>query len=235
MKRQRSCLPFHPNFKKNHPSLPSSICINGTNIPFSPLVRSLGVTFVQTVTFGQHISNICKTAYFKLRRISSIHHYFSIEKLMCSFVWSWLDFRNSLLDGSQKYLLRKLQKIQSNTALVVFSTQNSSMFSYFCMHYPGFLPISKSTTDSPPSASLLLPAQILNTLSTFSRFMFLPDSSFLRSLTPVCFKSLKVRWPTDFCTPGFHSPEQTPAQHQGCFLSQFCQNHFKKQTVPSAS
>ena len=62
---------------------------NGTNIPFSPLVCSLGVTLDPTLTFREHISNICKTAYFELRRVSSIHHYLSVDAtktLVCSFV-----------------------------------------------------------------------------------------------------------------------------------------------------
>ena len=57
MKRQRSCLPFHPNFKKNHPSLPSSICINVTNSPSSTLGRSQGATLDPILTFSQHILN----------------------------------------------------------------------------------------------------------------------------------------------------------------------------------
>ena len=43
------------------PSLPGSICIDGTNIPFSPLVHSLWVILDRTFTFRQYISYICKT------------------------------------------------------------------------------------------------------------------------------------------------------------------------------
>lgn len=58
-------LAIAPKFK-NHPSLPSSIGIDGTSILFSPLVCSLGVILDQALTFKQDISNNSKTAYFKL-------------------------------------------------------------------------------------------------------------------------------------------------------------------------
>ena len=79
-------------------------------IPFSPLVHTLGVTLDPTLTFRQHIWNICKTAYFELRRISSTRHYLSADAtktLVCSLVLSRLDHYNSLLAGSPKYHLRK--------------------------------------------------------------------------------------------------------------------------------
>ena len=53
---------------RNHLQLPSSLCLNGTNISSSFLIRSLGVTLDPVLIFREHISNICKTAYFELRR-----------------------------------------------------------------------------------------------------------------------------------------------------------------------
>ena len=101
-----------------------------TDIAFSPLVRSRRITLDPTLTFKQHISNICKTAYFEFRRISSVRDFFSVDAtktkkhthknpLVYSFVLSRLDYYSSLLAGCPKYLLRKLQKIQNNTARVV--------------------------------------------------------------------------------------------------------------------
>ena len=84
--------------------------------------RSLGVSLHPTLTHRKHISNICKTAYFELRRISSIRHYFSVDAtktLVCSFVLSRLEYCNSLLAGSPKYLFRKLQKIKNNAARMI--------------------------------------------------------------------------------------------------------------------
>ena len=109
---------------------------------------------------------------------------------MCSPVLSKLDYRNSLLAGFPKYLLGKLQKIQSNAARVQSSGhQNLTMFPHLCMHFTGFQSINESTTNPLPSVFLLSLAPVLNTLPTFSKFMFLRDS-FVLPLTLVCFKSL---------------------------------------------
>ena len=112
--KHRFCLPFHPNSKITPRCQVASLSINGTNIPFSPLVRSLGLTLDPTLIFRQNISNICETAYFGLGRISSVRHYLSVDAtktlLVCSFVLSRLDHCNSLLAGSPKYHLRKRKK-----------------------------------------------------------------------------------------------------------------------------
>ena len=94
-----------PSELKNHPSLPCSSYIKGTDIASSPLVRSLGVTVDPTLTFRKHISNSCKTACFELRRISSLRHYLSVvatKTLVCSFVLSRLDSCNPLIAGPPK-------------------------------------------------------------------------------------------------------------------------------------
>ena len=41
---------------------------------YSLFTGSIEVTLDQTLAFKHSISNICKTAYFELRRISSVHH-----------------------------------------------------------------------------------------------------------------------------------------------------------------
>ena len=108
---------------RNHLQLPSSLCLNGTNISSSFLIRSLGVTLDPTLNFRHHISNICKTALFELKGISSLRHYISCDAsktLVCSFVPLRLDYCSSFLPRSPRYLLRKLKKIQNNAARVVF-------------------------------------------------------------------------------------------------------------------
>ena len=50
----------------------------------------LGVTLDQTLSFQQHISNVCRTCYLELRRISTIRHYLSedaTKTLICTFVY----------------------------------------------------------------------------------------------------------------------------------------------------
>ena len=59
----------------NNVPIPSELCLNGTNIKLSQIVRKLGVTLCQTLSFQQHISNVCCTCCLELRRISTIRRY----------------------------------------------------------------------------------------------------------------------------------------------------------------
>ena len=74
----------------------------------------------------KHVTNICRSAYIEIRRISNIRHYLTIDatkKLLCAFILSKLDYCNSLLSGSPKHLLDKLQKVQNSTARLVFKVR----------------------------------------------------------------------------------------------------------------
>ncbi|KAK7108062.1 hypothetical protein V1264_015864 [Littorina saxatilis] len=129
----------------NHPSLPASLTVNELPISFSPSVRSLGVTLDPTLSFQKHISNICKSAYLELRKISSVRHYLTADAtktLVCSLVLSKIDYCNSLLAGLPKYLLDRLQRIQNNAARLVFK---SSKYEHATplLHSLHWLPITK--------------------------------------------------------------------------------------------
>ena len=68
-----------------------------------------------------HTKNVCRSAYFELRRISTIRHLLSADStktLVSAFVLSRLDYCNSLLSGCPKHL-EKLQKVQNSAARLV--------------------------------------------------------------------------------------------------------------------
>ena len=74
----------------------------------------------------KHVTNICRSAYIEIRTISSIRHYLTIgatKPLVCAFVMSKLDYCNSLLAGSPKTLLDKLQKVQHSAARLIFKAR----------------------------------------------------------------------------------------------------------------
>ena len=76
--------------------------IGGKYIPFKSSVRNLGVHCDQTLSVGQHISNVCHTAYLELRRIASIRLYLiqsATAQLISSAITSQLDYCNSVLAG----------------------------------------------------------------------------------------------------------------------------------------
>ena len=88
--------------------LPSSIQLNGCDIPLSNSVQNLGVTLEQTFSFQKYVSGTCQAWN------SSNHHYFShdaLKILICAFVLSHTDYCNSLLTGCPKILACKLQNI----------------------------------------------------------------------------------------------------------------------------
>ena len=102
---------------------PTSIHIGDTDIPFSLQAKNLGVTLTNNLSMEKHVTNICRSAYIEMRRISNIRHYLTTDAtktLLCAFVLSKLDYCNSLLSGSPKHLLDKLQKVQNSAARLVF-------------------------------------------------------------------------------------------------------------------
>ena len=115
-----------PPSLKNNPSLPKSMSIGDIEISFSAEVRNLGVIFDQSMSFDAHISQVCKAAYFQLRRISAIRHYLTVDAtktLVCAFVLSKLDYGNSLLAGCYEYQLDKLQRVQNHAARLVLKAK----------------------------------------------------------------------------------------------------------------
>ena len=113
----------------NRTSLPNphltSIHIGNTDILFSLQAKHLGITLTNKLSMEKHVTNICRSAYIEIQRISNIHHYLTIdatEPLLCAFVLSKLDCCNFLLSGSPKHL-DKLQKIQNSAARLVFKAR----------------------------------------------------------------------------------------------------------------
>ena len=76
----------------------------------------------------QHVNFICKTAFFELRRISTIRQYLTVDAtktLVVSLVLSRIDYGNSLLAGLPLSLISKLQRVQNCAArLVVRASPN---------------------------------------------------------------------------------------------------------------
>ena len=88
---------------------------------FRKSLRNLGNIFDNSFSLHQNIMNTCRTAYIKLRRISSIRHFLSVDAtktLMCSLVLSKLDYCNSLLSGSPQYIIQLFQKVQNTAARI---------------------------------------------------------------------------------------------------------------------
>ncbi|WP_419629831.1 hypothetical protein, partial [Thiolapillus sp.] len=103
-----------------------SIHIGNTDIPFSSQAKNLGVTLSSNLSMEKHVTNVCRSAYVEIRRISNIRHYLTTDAtktLVCAFVLSKLDYCNSLLSSCPNQLLNKLQKVQNSAARLVFKAR----------------------------------------------------------------------------------------------------------------
>jgi len=71
-KTEAPFFPFSSSLKPSTVSFPDSISLGSHNIPFSDSARNLGVILDSKLSTKKHVIKICQTAYFELKRISSI-------------------------------------------------------------------------------------------------------------------------------------------------------------------
>ena len=106
---------FSSSLKSSTVSLPGSITLGCHNIPFSDSVRNLGFILDSKLSMKKHVIKICQTAYFDLKRISSVRRFLTqdaTKTLVTSYILSRLDYCNSLLMGTPNSVIQSLQKIQ---------------------------------------------------------------------------------------------------------------------------
>ena len=98
------------------------ICIENEQIAFSDKAKNLGVFFDTKLSMINHVSHLCQILFLELRKIKQLSSFLNeaaIKTLISSFVFSRLDYCNSLLSGLPKETLSKLQRIQNNAARLV--------------------------------------------------------------------------------------------------------------------
>ena len=88
----------------------------------SSKASNIGVLFDESLSMAPQVTAICKSAFYHLRKISLIRKYLTVDAaqlLVHALVTSKLDYCNSLLYGSPKYLIKQLQRVQNAAARVV--------------------------------------------------------------------------------------------------------------------
>jgi len=81
--------------------------------------RNLGVFFDRQLDMRQHITNVCRQCFFQLRQLRVIRRSLPadvVKSLLHAFIFSRLDYCNSLLFGLPKRDLHKLQLVQNAAA-----------------------------------------------------------------------------------------------------------------------
>lgn len=100
----------------------TNIQIADTSIPVSESIRSLGVTLDQTLSLHKHVSDVCRSVYFHTRALRQIRRFLSVDAanaLAVASVNSRLDYCNSLLFGTSRQNITRLQRAQNSAARVV--------------------------------------------------------------------------------------------------------------------
>ena len=158
--------------------LPEFININDTCIKFSLSIRNLGVTLDSTLSLHQHVMNICRVAYLKLRRINFIRNLLSVDAvktLVCSLVLSRLDYCNSLLVGFPQYLIKRLEGVQNAAADQYLKHPDLSTSHHSSRTFTGYLSRGEFYTRSLHHVILPYLALVLNTCLTLLMFTPLLD------------------------------------------------------------
>jgi hypothetical protein len=85
-------------------------------------VRSLGVTVDDTLSFNDHVDNVCKSCTFHVRALRHIRRHISedaAETIACSMIGGRLDYCNSVLYLSSVSNVKKLQRVQNPIARII--------------------------------------------------------------------------------------------------------------------
>jgi hypothetical protein len=102
----------------------TSLKVGEADITFSKSARDLGFMLsAEQLSLREHVTLICQSANYELRRISSVRQYLTRDAtkvLVCSFVLSRLDFLNGLLSGCDKKHHNRLQLVQNNAARLIY-------------------------------------------------------------------------------------------------------------------
>ena len=101
----------------------NTLQVDSEIVSFSNKVKNLGVYIDSNLSMNAQINNICKVAYFQIRKLGQLRSLLDIEsmKTLCSsFVLSRLDYCNSILARSSNENISKLQKVQNNAARLIF-------------------------------------------------------------------------------------------------------------------
>ena len=89
------------------------------SVNIKPTARNRGVLFDTELFFIPHINKLVQSCFYQLRSVSRIKHMLTppdLEKVIHAFIFSRLDYCNSLLSGINQKSLSRLQLVQNSAA-----------------------------------------------------------------------------------------------------------------------
>ena len=93
-----------------------SLIIVDILVVLKDLAKNIGVVFDTCMKFNQHVTDICRTAFYHIRNISRVRRFLSNEwtkMLVHTLATSRMDSCNGLIYGLPKYLTQRLQYVQT--------------------------------------------------------------------------------------------------------------------------
>ena len=109
------------------PSLRNEIVVNGMFlnnecIGFVDSAKNLGFVLDRVLTFEPQVKKVVKSCFMMIRKLYSIRQFLTtnqLKQLVCSKVFSNIDYCNALYFGMNASLLKKLQHVQNSAARLI--------------------------------------------------------------------------------------------------------------------
>lgn len=102
--------------------------LNDTCIRFVESAKNLGVILDTELSFESQVNKVVKSCFMTIRKLSSIKQFLSsnhLKSLVCTNIFSQLDYCNSLYFGINSTLVKKLQQVQNSAARLIRSKDYS--------------------------------------------------------------------------------------------------------------
>ena len=102
--------------------------IQNERILFSEKARNLGIVFDSKLSMNHHISYLCQVLYLEIRRIGKLSKFLNIDSLKTltsAFVFSRIDYCNSLFANLPIDVLFKIQRFQNQAARLILKCKKT--------------------------------------------------------------------------------------------------------------
>ena len=104
------------------------LSVGEASIPFSNVVKTLGVTLDAELSMEQHVSAVVTSCFFHIRSLSKVRPYITYKaasSIAVCLILSKLDYCNSLLSGLPKKQIKRLQAVQTAAARTVMKCKKT--------------------------------------------------------------------------------------------------------------
>ena len=105
------------------------LSVGEASIPFSNVVKTLGVTLDAELSMEQHVSAVVRSCFFHIRSLSKVRPYITYKaasSIAVCLILSKLDYCNSLLSGLPQKQIKRLQAVQNAAARTVMKCKKKT-------------------------------------------------------------------------------------------------------------